>query len=159
MSSSSAKGGAPPYLAPYFAAKAGMDQLAVSYAGELARFGIETSIIVPGAFTKGTQHFAHAGQPADAATAAVYADGPDADLPKTILQGLAALEPSDADAASVARAIVQVVAAPFGQRPYRVHVDPSRDGAEEVAAVGDRVRAELLRRIGLADLLAPAILG
>lgn len=53
-----AGGGTPPYLAPYFAAKAGMDALAVSYAGELARWGIETTIVVPGAFTKGTSHFA-----------------------------------------------------------------------------------------------------
>src|SRR5258708_15621708 len=59
VSSSSARGGTPPYLSPYFAAKAAMDSLAVSYAGELARWGIETSIIVPGAFTKGTNHFPH----------------------------------------------------------------------------------------------------
>jgi NAD(P)-dependent dehydrogenase (short-subunit alcohol dehydrogenase family) len=51
VSSSSTRGGTPPYLAPYFAAKAAMDALAVSYAGEMARWGIETSIIVPGAFT------------------------------------------------------------------------------------------------------------
>ena len=38
VSSSSVKGGTPPYLAPYFAAKAGMDSLAVSYAAELARW-------------------------------------------------------------------------------------------------------------------------
>ena len=48
---------------PYFAAKAGMDSLAVSYSAELARFGIETVIVVPGAFTSGTNHFAHAGRP------------------------------------------------------------------------------------------------
>src|SRR5450631_2311880 len=54
VSSSSSAGGTPPYLAPYFAAKAGMDALAVQYARELSRWGIETSIIVPGAFTKGT---------------------------------------------------------------------------------------------------------
>ena len=58
VSSSSAAGGTPPYLAPYFAAKAGMDALAVVYASELTRWGIETSIIVPGAFTGGTNHFA-----------------------------------------------------------------------------------------------------
>jgi NAD(P)-dependent dehydrogenase (short-subunit alcohol dehydrogenase family) len=55
VSSSSAAGGTPPYLAPYFAAKAGMDALAVVYARELTRWGIETSIIVPGAFTGGTK--------------------------------------------------------------------------------------------------------
>jgi NAD(P)-dependent dehydrogenase (short-subunit alcohol dehydrogenase family) len=54
VSSSSVRGGTPPYLSPYFAAKAAMDSLAVSYAGELTRWGIETSIVVPGAFTRGT---------------------------------------------------------------------------------------------------------
>jgi len=51
VSSSSSAGGTPPYLSPYFAAKAGMDAMAVQYARELTRWGIETSIIVPGAFT------------------------------------------------------------------------------------------------------------
>jgi NAD(P)-dependent dehydrogenase (short-subunit alcohol dehydrogenase family) len=51
VGSTSTRGGAPPYLSPYFAAKAAMDALAVSYAAELNRWGIETSIIVPGAFT------------------------------------------------------------------------------------------------------------
>ena len=50
VSSSSCAGGTPPYLAHYFEAKAGMDALAVVYARELTRWGIETSIIVPGAF-------------------------------------------------------------------------------------------------------------
>ena len=36
-------------MAPNFAAKAGMDALAVVYSDELARWGIETYIIVPGA--------------------------------------------------------------------------------------------------------------
>src|SRR3984893_18442013 len=43
VSSSSSAGGTPPYLAPYFAAKAGMDAMAVVYARELTRWGIETS--------------------------------------------------------------------------------------------------------------------
>jgi hypothetical protein len=52
-------------------------------------------------------------------------------------------------------AIVNVVDAPFGKRPFRVHVDPSQDGAEIVNGVADRVRAEMFRRIGLEDLLRP----
>jgi hypothetical protein len=48
--------------APHFAAITDMDTMAVVYARELTRWGIETSIIVPGAFTGGTNHFAHAGQ-------------------------------------------------------------------------------------------------
>jgi NAD(P)-dependent dehydrogenase (short-subunit alcohol dehydrogenase family) len=44
VSSSGTRGGTPPYLGPYFASKAAMDALAISYAGELARWGIETSV-------------------------------------------------------------------------------------------------------------------
>ena len=157
VSSSSSRGGTPPYLSPYFAAKAAMDSLAVSYASELTRWGIETSIIVPGAFTKGTNHFAHSGAPADTARAAEYNEGPYKGVPEQALQGLAALEPADADAGAVAVAIVDVVGKPFGTRPFRVHIDPSEDGAEIVNGVADRVRAELFRRIGLEDLLKPVI--
>lgn len=157
VSSSSTRGGTPPYLSPYFAAKAAMDSLAVSYASELSRWGIETSIIVPGAFTKGTNHFVHSGSPADKDRAAEYDQGPYAGVPDQALKGLAALEPADADAASVAVAIVDVIGMPFGTRPFRIHIDPSEDGAEIVNGVADRVRAEMFRRIGLEDLLTPRI--
>jgi NAD(P)-dependent dehydrogenase (short-subunit alcohol dehydrogenase family) len=157
VSSSSTRGGTPPYLSPYFAAKAAMDSLAVSYASELTRWGIETSIIVPGAFTKGTNHFVHAGAPADVVRAAEYNDGPYAGVPGQALKGLASLEPVDADVSAVADAIVRVVDTPFGKRPFRTHIDPSQDGAEIVNGVADRVRAEMFRRIGLEDLLSPRI--
>ncbi len=159
MSSSGARGGTPPYLGPYYAAKAAMDAHAVSYAGELARWGIETTIIVPGPFTKGSHHYAHSGRPADAIRAEEYADGPTADISEIALKGLAALVPKDADPQRVADAIVEVVDTPFGERPFRVHFDPSDDGTVIVNDVADRVRAELLRRIGLADILKPAIIG
>jgi NAD(P)-dependent dehydrogenase (short-subunit alcohol dehydrogenase family) len=153
VSSSSTRGGTPPYLAPYFAAKAAMDALAISYAGELARFGIETSIVVPGTFTSGTNHFSHAGSPSDKRVIAAYETGPNATLAKEIMDGLARTAPPDADVSAVAEAIVRVVALPFGKRPFRVHVDPADEGAEVVNGVADRVRAELLRKIGLADIL------
>ena len=159
VSSSSARGGTPPYLSPYFAAKAAMDSLAVSYAGELARWGIETSIVVPGAFTKGTNHFSHSGTPADTGRAAEYNDGPYAGLAEQALKGLASLEPADADVGAVAQAIVTIVDAPFGKRPFRIHIDPSQDGAEIVNGVADRVRAEMFRRVGIEDLLSPRVIG
>ncbi len=158
VSSSSAAGGTPPYLAPYFAAKAGMDAMAVVYARELTRWGIETSIIVPGAFTGGTNHFAHAGAPADKTRVAEYEAGPYKGFADDVLKGFSSIVPPDADVSAVAEAIVKVVDTPFGKRPFRVHVDPTQDGAEVVNMVCDRVRAELLRRIGLADLLAPRVL-
>jgi NAD(P)-dependent dehydrogenase (short-subunit alcohol dehydrogenase family) len=157
VGSSSTRGGTPPFLAPYFAAKAAMDALAVSYSTELARWGIETTIMVPGAFTKGTNHFAHSGKPSDEARVAAYEAGPYAGVADQALKGLASLEPADADPAEVAREIVQVVELPFGKRPFRVHVDPSQDGAEIVNAVADRMRREMYRNIGLADLLSPRI--
>jgi NAD(P)-dependent dehydrogenase (short-subunit alcohol dehydrogenase family) len=156
ISSSSSAGGTPPYLAPYFAAKAGMDAMAVIYARELTRWGIETSIVVPGAFTGGTNHFAHSGRPADKARVAEYEAGPYKGFADDVMTGFASIVPADADASAVAEAIVKIVDTPFGKRPFRAHIDPTQDGAEVVNMVCDRVRAELLRRIGLADVLTPA---
>src|SRR5580692_7794356 len=155
ISSSSSAGGTPPYLAPYFAAKAGMDAMAVIYARELTRWGIETSIIVPGAFTGGTNHFAHAGSPADKARVAEYEAGPYKGFADDVLKGFASIVRTDANVEGVADAIVKVVDTPFGKRPFRAHYDPTQDGAEVVNAVSDRIRAELLRRIGLSDVLKP----
>jgi len=154
VSSSSVAGGTPPYLSPYFAAKAGMDALAVQYARELALWGIETSIIVPGAFTKGTNHFAHAGTPADKARVAEYEAGPYKGYGKKIQEAFAAIVPDDADVGAVAEAIVKVVDAPLGKRPFRVHIDPTQDGAEVAFGVIDRVRMEMLNRVRLDELLS-----
>jgi len=155
ISSSSTAGGTPPFLAPYFAAKAAMDSLAKNYATELSAWGIETSIVVPGAFTSGTNHFLHAGEPSDPEVADAYMSGPLQGVDDKVLEGLRRMEPADADPEDVARAITRIVGTEYGKRPFRVHVDPSRDGGEEVNAIGDRVRAELLRRIGIDDLLKP----
>jgi hypothetical protein len=107
------------------------------------------------ALTKGTSHFANAGSPVDKVLAAEYDEGPYAGLEDLILKGIASLEPADADVGKVAEAIVKVVETPFDKRPFRVHVDPSQDGCEIVNGVADRIRAELLRNIGLQDLLTP----
>ncbi|WP_186084218.1 SDR family oxidoreductase [Burkholderia gladioli] len=155
VSSSSVTGGTPPYLSPYFAAKAAMDTVAVLYARELSRWGIETSIIVPGAFTAGTNHFAHSGVPADKAVEAEYEAGPYAGYGEKIQQAFAAIVPADADAGLVARAMAEVIDLPFGKRPFRVHIDPSEDGANVGFAVIDRLRNEMLHRVGMGDLLVP----
>ncbi len=156
IGSTSTRGGTPPYIAPYFAAKAAMDSLAVSYAGELARWGIETVIASPGVYTSGTNHFAHADMPGDAARAAEYASGPTRDLAEQAKQADLASVPADADPAEVARAIVRIVAMPFGTRPLRITIDPADGGAEELNKLGDRVRAAYLGSAGMGDLLRPA---
>jgi len=158
VGSSSTRGGTPPYLGPYFAAKAAEDALAVSYAAEVARFGIDTVIVVPGSFTTGTNHFANAGHAADTDTTAVY-ETHYAGLMDQVSAKLAEIAPADADPLDVARQIARVVDLPKGQRPFRVHIDPADDGAEAVNTLGDQIRRDFYTRIELADLLAPTIGG
>jgi NAD(P)-dependent dehydrogenase (short-subunit alcohol dehydrogenase family) len=154
VGSSSTRGGHPPFLAPYFAAKAGLDALAESYAAELVRFGIDTTIVVPGAFTSGTNHFTNAAVPADADRVAAHDEEYGA-LRRDLTGRLAETVPTGADVQDVADEIVRVVDLPGGGRPYRIHIDPSHDGSEVVSAVADRIRAEFYRRVGIEDLLSP----
>jgi NAD(P)-dependent dehydrogenase (short-subunit alcohol dehydrogenase family) len=154
VGSSSARGGTPPYLAPYFAAKAAEDALAVGYAVEVARFGIDTTIVVPGSFTSGTNHYAHAGHPDDTAVADEYARAYGGAI-DDLLARQAAQSPPDADPGEVAREIARVVDLPKGSRPFRVYIDPAQDGAEEVFRVGDRIRRDFYRSLGYESLLTP----
>ncbi|MFE6171345.1 SDR family oxidoreductase [Streptomyces sp. NPDC056464] len=154
VGSSSTYGGTPPYLGPYFGAKAAMDHLAKSYSVELSRFGIDTAIVVPGSYTSGTNHFAHAMHPADTVTAEAY-DLFYAGLMDDVGKALAALAPADADVREVARAIVRIVDTTKGERPFRTTIDPADDGSERVSEVADGVRTEFYERIGMTDLLAP----
>jgi NAD(P)-dependent dehydrogenase (short-subunit alcohol dehydrogenase family) len=155
VSSTTARGGFPPFLGPYAAAKAAMDSLAITLAYEVARFGIETAIVVPGAFTRGTAHFPNAVKPADAATAAAYAryDG----LMDQVGARLSALTPDHADPQAVADEIARIVALPAGTRPFRSVIDFIDDGAAAVTEVAERVREQFAHRIGIADLLKPTV--
>ena len=154
VSSTTVRGGFPPFLGPYAAAKAAMDSLAITLSYEVARFGIETSIVVPGAFTRGTAHFPSAGKPADVDTAAAYAryDG----LMDQVGARLAALTPEHADPQAVADEIARIVELAPGTRPFRSVIDFIDDGAAAVTEVAERVRQEFAQRIGIADLLTPS---
>ncbi len=151
ISSTTTKGGFPPFMGPYAAAKAAMDSLAITLSYEIARFGIETSIVVPGAFTRGTSHFPTAGKPADASRAAAYDryDG----IMDQVGERLSALTPDDADPKAVADEIVRIVGLPAGSRPARSVIDFVGDGAKEVIELAEEVRIDFARRIGIADLL------
>jgi NAD(P)-dependent dehydrogenase (short-subunit alcohol dehydrogenase family) len=157
VSSSGTHGGTPPYLAPYFAANAAMDSLAVSSASQLARWGIETFNLVPGAFTSGTHHFKKAGFLNDNERATEYDPTAHKGLADQIQMGHAECMPPDADVDAVTDTIVKVVDMPFGKRTFRVHVDPAQDCCEVVNAVADRIRAEFLRRVALGHLLGPQV--
>ncbi|MCE7003743.1 SDR family oxidoreductase [Kibdelosporangium philippinense] len=156
VGSSSKNGGTPPFQGPYFATKSAEDALAVSYSTELSRFGIETSIIVPGAFTRGTNHFANAGHPDDEEVVAAYEERY-AGLRDEMTRRQSEMLPSNSDPADVARAIVEVVGMPKGQRPFRVHIDPSDDGSVVVDAAADANRERFYRRVGYPELLKPVL--
>ena len=151
ISSTTTKGGFPPFMGPYGAAKAAMDSLAVTLAYELARFGVETSIVAPGAFTSGTDHFPSAGKPADSARAGAYAryDG----VMDQIGERLTSLTSPDADPKAVADEVVRIVGLAKGTRPMRSVIDFVGDGSAQVLEVSERVRIEFAKRIGMGDLL------
>ncbi|KAM4068037.1 short chain dehydrogenase [Hirsutella rhossiliensis] len=152
IGSSSTSGGTPPFLGPYFAAKSGMDSLAVSYASELSKWGISTTIVVPGVFTSGTNHFAHAGKGSKQAIEKAYFEGPYHGVAERSMKGM---EKGDAegDVTDVAKAVVDVVGARQGKAPFRVHIDPWNDGAENVNKVRDQMRVKWHQKTGLEDLL------
>ncbi|PCC71540.1 NADP-dependent 3-hydroxy acid dehydrogenase YdfG [Nannocystis exedens] len=156
IGSTTTRGGRPPFMSPYAAAKAALDSLAVDYAFETARFGLETTIVVPGAFTRGTSHFLNAGKPADAATVAAY-DARYQGILDAIGERLSALTPEGADPQAVADEVARVVALPAGQRPFRTIVDFLGDGFAEVSQVAERVRVEFAQRVGIGDLLTPTL--
>lgn len=157
VSSSSARGASPPFSGVYASSKAALDALAIGYAGELTRWGIETTIVVTPAL--GPSHYLRSDRPRDLVRAEEYADGPTVDLSDRARRGLSAISPNDFDLGIVACAIGTVIQLPFGRRPFRIHFDPDDDGAALLDKIADRVRTDLLRRVGIEDILKPAIIG
>jgi hypothetical protein len=68
------------------------------------------------------------------------------------MKGFASIVPPEADVSAEPEAIVKVVDAPFGKKPFRVHVDPTQDGAEVVNAVSDRVRVSFFVDCGMTQI-------
>lgn len=62
----------PPFMGPYVASKSAFDVLAQTTRYEVSQFGIETTIIMPGAFTRGTEHFPNASRASDEAVTQAY---------------------------------------------------------------------------------------
>ncbi|RFU78468.1 hypothetical protein TARUN_3715 [Trichoderma arundinaceum] len=151
--SSSTYGGKSPMLGPYFAAKAAQDALAQSYAHELTRWGIETTLVSPGVFTKGTNHFADAANPEFADIAAEYEDGPTKGMSEDTMTGTASLPPPDADPSIVADTLAELSDIPRGKKPFRMFPDPVQDGSEAGAVVVDNNKVNFYRRLGMEKYL------
>jgi NAD(P)-dependent dehydrogenase (short-subunit alcohol dehydrogenase family) len=146
----------PPFLGPYVVSKFAFDALAQVTAYEVAPYGIETVIVMPGAFTRGTNHFAHASGPADQSVTAEYAD-----LDHYVASYGEATEGlfapgSDPDPASVAAEVARVLALPIGQKPRRTIVDFTQSSVERVTAAAEVEVADFLTRMGMGELLQVA---
>ncbi|OTA04344.1 short chain dehydrogenase/reductase [Trichoderma parareesei] len=151
--SSSTYGAKSPMAGPYFAAKAAQDSLAQAYAHELAPWGIETTIVLPGVFTKGTNHFIDAAKPELGDVEAEYEEGPTKGMAEDTLRGTEGLLPPDADPSLVADALADLADVPRGKKPFRVSVDAVLDGGDVGAAVVDNNKVNAYRRMGLERFL------
>ena len=117
---------------------------------EAGQFGIETTILMPGVFTSGTDHFQAAEFAKDEATVQAYAsrqadfDHGDASLQRLFRPG------QEAPVQGMADEIARVLALPAGQ--CRTTVDYSY-GAEAVNAVAEAQTSRLFTLIGYDHLL------
>ena len=143
----------PPFLGPYAAAKAAQDALADATSYDVKPYGIDTTIVMPGPFTDGTEHFPKMEAPADGDRAAAY------ERLATALaangEATAGLIPPGvvADPAAVGDDIARLVDLPDGQRPYRTSVDFSDYGDVPATAVIESQKRRLFQRMKLERLL------
>jgi len=143
----------PPFLGPYVVSKAAMDSLALVTSYEVSQFGIETVIVMPGAFTQGTDHFPKAGRAADTAVAEAY----------RILDPLVARNEeataslftpgTEADPVVVAEEIARLLALPYGERPLRSVVDLTNSKVGQANAAITEARTDFVRRMGFGEVL------
>ena len=146
-----------PFMGPYVASKAAGEALAEVMSFEVSPFGIESVIVVPGAFTSGTEHFAHAHRPANVSVVAQYGE-----LPK-IAEGMGAkLEAIDVanagalDVSAVGDAVRDVLDQPHGKRSARVVVDGQHKGVEDLIALHRAKQAVFFQKLGVENLMTVA---
>jgi NAD(P)-dependent dehydrogenase (short-subunit alcohol dehydrogenase family) len=143
----------PPFLGPYVASKAAFDALAVVTSYEAAQFGIETSIVMPGAITQGTSHFPNASRASDTDVNAAYSF-----LDPLVARNEAAtaslMRPGiDQNPQVVADEITRVLGLPRGQKPFRTVIDFTAAGVDHVMAFADLTREAFVNRMGFGETL------
>jgi NAD(P)-dependent dehydrogenase (short-subunit alcohol dehydrogenase family) len=143
----------PPFMTPYVAAKTALDALAQTTSYEVSQFGVETVIVMPGAFTRGTAHFSNASAASDSARSAAYAS-----LDRHVerygqaTQNLFA-PGDDPDPETVAVEITRVLELPHGGKPLRTVVDFTRSQVDHVNQAAQTESFDFLTRMGFGDLL------
>lgn len=145
-----------PFLGPYIASKVAGDAIAEIMGMEVRPFGIESVTLVLGAFTSGTDHFAHLQIPEYFAVEQQYGDLPDRIA--SLSDRLNAIDAADGgalDVSAVGQAAVDVLAMPRGQRPSRISIDSQGKGTEVIDAMYHEKQAAFMRRMALEDLTPP----
>lgn len=144
-----------PFMATYIASKAAGEAFAESLGFEVTPFGIDTVIMVPGAFTHGTQHFAHTTAPAEPAVVAQYWElaAAAAEIPARLEAIDLDHEGHSADVSSVGDALVDVLRQPRGSRPRRVVVDAQHKGVEDIDAVTTDRQRTFFTTLGIDHLI------
>ncbi len=143
----------PPFLGPYVVSKAAMDSLALVTSYEVSQLGIETVIVMPGAFTEGTDHFPKAGRAADTSVAEAYKTLDP--LVERNEEATASLftPGTSADPIVVAEEITRILALPYGGRPFRSVVDLTNSSVEQANAAVTEARTDFVRRMGFGEVL------
>ena len=130
----------------YCASKFALEALAEAYSYELARQGIESVIVEPGAY--GTAVFGNMVTAADESRTETY--GAVREIPAK-LNG--AISSSTANPQEVADAVLRIIETPAGEKELRYRVSPQSRGVDEINAVTKRVQSKLIEAFGLVDAL------
>lgn len=145
-----------PFMAPYVMGKMAFDAIAETTAYEVGAFGIESVLILTGAFTQGTAHFDNHIAPEDEAVVAHYGRlKVDFDQYGPGLERL--FEGREQPAQAVADEVARVLALPRGQKPLRTEIDFSEWGAGVVDVVSQHETQRLWGNMGLGHLLRPNV--
>jgi NAD(P)-dependent dehydrogenase (short-subunit alcohol dehydrogenase family) len=144
---------APPFMGPYVASKFAGDAIAQVTAYEVGQYGIETTIVMPGPFTEGTDHFPNASRASDVERSKAYAElDPLVERNEEATSSLF-VPGVDAHPRAVGEEIARILAMPAGTRPFRSVVDFTNAGVEEVNEAARQAQENFINRLGFGELL------
>lgn len=142
-----------PFYGPYNASKWALEALAENYRVELSVFGIDCCIVEPGGYK--TAFIDRLLRPSDTSRDADYGD-----LARAPAESLASFEHTleaheEQDPQNVADAILRLIEAPAGSRPFRTVVDRMGMGEVLEAYNGhlDEITSRIYHAAGIGDML------
>ena len=137
-----------PFFALYNGTKFAVEALTEGYRYELSQLGIDVVLVQPSAYP--TNMFAAMRQPAEPARAMSY--GAVAEIPGKMIESFQAMFAANApDPHDIAKAVIELIAMPKGQRPVRTVVGQSF-GADQINQATMPIQEKALEGLGLAQL-------